>query len=428
MRKLWLIVPVAVLGILYYTSAQTVPVGPPPTPPTPALGDIGKTDRAKTPGMPKLSEDSEPIRFSAQLGSNWLKRAVTAEGRFVYGFQPALRVELDGDNFVSQAGAAFALARSARVFRDQEGTARARQVLLTLLNLETIIDPDDATKSARFCAAPPQAVNRLSSNGLLISAVHELDGHDKSPKDLLRMADELCNHVRQLQRPDGSLAITANGAVLKSGSDEFDAYHAGLGLQGIIRSQRLGPAEWKLEMLRKARTHYLAQWSARKNVGAACSHAPAYAEAFIRTNDPAFKEAVFAMTDWLIGLQYREDLDAVRGQWAGGFPRYRDGRVEAVAPDIQSALPTEALAEACRVAKHAGDLAKLRDYERAMVLNARFLMKLQYTAEKTNHFIDRFRPYVLGGFYVSPQDGNLRIDATQYALAGMAIYLDAVAE
>src|SRR5262249_45474352 len=112
----------------------------------------------------------------------------------------------------------------------------------------------------------------------------------------------------------------------------------------------------------------------------------------------------------------------------GGFKRLRDGRVEATPPDISSAAAAESLAEACRVAKCAGDLIKLRDYERALLLNVRFLMSLQYTMNNTKHFVDPFVPSILGAFHASHQDGNLRIDYTRPALCAMVQYLEKVVE
>ena len=420
MRKTWLLfvllVPLAVLGILVYSEAQSPPTSLRPAADAPVKPREGS----------KMAEVAQPIFHSAQRAMEWLKRTNKADGRFVYGFQPALCVMLDGDNFVSQAGAAFALARSARYFRDEAGTVKARQAILTLL-LETMLDPDDAAKSIRHSAAPPFAVDRLASHGLLISAIHELDHADKCP-DLLKQADELGNYLRRQQRPDGALFVSVGADAVKSGSDEVDAERAGWALQGIVRSHKHRPAEWKLDMVRKARSHYQTSWQANKNVATVCSHTPAYAEAYLLTKDTAFKDAVYAMNDWLIGLQYPEDADAARKQWVGGFKHFRGGKLEQATPDISSALPAESLAEACRVAKHAGDLFKLRDYERALISNLHFLMSMQYTMNNTKHFVDPFRPSILGAFYASHQDGNLRIDYTRPALCAMVQYLEKVVE
>ena len=57
----------------------------------------------------KLPELAQPIFYSAASAAEWLKRTNKPDGRFVYGFQPSLRVQIEGDNFLSQAGATFAL-------------------------------------------------------------------------------------------------------------------------------------------------------------------------------------------------------------------------------------------------------------------------------------------------------------------------------
>ena len=246
--------------------------------------------------------------------------------------------------------------------------------------------------------------------------------------DLLEQADQLANYLRQQARPDGSLFVSVGAEVLKSGSAEFDAECAGLALQGIIRSHKHRPAAWKLEMVGKAAGLYPAQWQASKNLAVVVSHTPAYAEAYLLTKDAAYRDAVFAMNDWLLGLQYREEYDSARKPWAGGFPRFQNGKQEPGAPDIGSALPAESLAEACRVARAVGDLPRLQRYERALIQNLHFLMSLQYTGAKTQHFVETYRPLILGAFHGSHQDGNLKLDYTQHALSAMVQFLDTAAD
>ena len=408
-----LLVPVAILGALWHGQAQTPPPIMPTTPIAPA--------EPKPREAGKLPDDAQPIYYSALRATEWLKLANKPDGRFVYGFQPSLRVQLDGDNFQSQAGATFALARASRYFRNGAGSAKARQAALSLL-LETMVDPGDA--AIRHTAAAPNVVNRLSSHGLLISAIYEL----QSPgQDLLDAADQMANYLQRQQKPDGALFVTVGAETFKSGA-EIDAEHAGWALQGIIRSQKHRPAAWKLDVVRKARTHYFAQWQANKSTYLACSHTPAYAEAYVQTKDPAFAEAVFAMNDWLLGLQFRDEVELPRKQWNGAVLRFKDCRTEAAIPDIQSALASESLADACRVAKQAGDLGRLKNYERALIASLHFTMSLQYTPTNTDHFVEKFRPWIQGAFHASHQDGNLRLDYTQHPLCAMVQYLDAVVE
>ena len=67
-------------------------------------------------------------------------------------------------------------------------------------------------------------------------------------------------------------------------------------------------------------------------------------------------------------------------------------------------------------------------YERALLHNLHFLMSLQYTGARTQHFVESFRPSINGAFHASHQDGNIRIDYTQHSLCAMVQYLDAVVD
>jgi len=370
----------------------------------------------------KLPEVVQPIFYSAHRGMDWLKLANKPDGRFVYGFIPALRMPLEGDNFLSQAGATYALARATRYFRDERGGAVARQAALTLF-METDVDPKDAT--IRFTLAPPQVLNRLASHGLLVLAVHEL----ASPgKDLLEQADQLCNYLRKQQQSDGTLLTREGLDGPKRLLSEAEVQYAGIALYAVARSHKKSPAPWKIDMLKKALAGYQGHWQSNKDLATAVSLTPAFAEAYLLTKEPAFAEMVFTMNDWLVGMQYGEDQNSSRKHWYGGFHRSPDGKVETTAPDVWSALPAESLAEACRAAKQAGDLPRLRRYERALVLALHFVMSLQYSGAKVQHFVDGYRPLILGAFHASFQDGNLRLDYTQHPLCAMVQYLDAVIE
>ena len=69
----------------------------------------------------------------------WLQRANKPDGHFIAGFLPDLRVPMEGDSYVRQAGAALALAQAARFYGDDRSAVIAKQALLTLL-LETSVD------------------------------------------------------------------------------------------------------------------------------------------------------------------------------------------------------------------------------------------------------------------------------------------------
>lgn len=342
---------------------------------------------------------------SARRGADWLLRAQRPDGHFRYGYVPALNQPLEGDHLLRQVGAAFALARAARLTGDEAQAAAARHAVKTLLR-ETA--PDAASLS------PSSALpNRLGAAGMLVMAVNELP----SPgEEMLGRSERLCAYVRGQQRPDGSLNY--------AGAEEPEGlnYYPGEALYGLLRSQEHRPAAWKAAVARKALAHYRAWWRAHKNMAFVPWQAAANAEAYLRTGERPFADFVCEMADWLCELQYTTP-DPRHPLWLGGFPSWGDGKPAAVAPHVASASYAEALAEAARVARTAGDLPRHRRYVEALERCLHFLTTLQYDEDNTTHFADWYRPALLGGFHASHDDGNLRIDYTQHAVCALVQYL-----
>jgi hypothetical protein len=341
------------------------------------------------------------------------------KGRFVYGYLPALATELEGDHYLRQAGAAFALARAARFTGEERYAARAAQALLALLD-DTAPDANDA--QVRYTALPPGLVNRLGAAGLLIAAINELPAPER---DLLDKSEQLCNYLRRQARPDGSLRLNETDT-----ADDLEGarLYPGAALYGLARSHKHRPAAWKLDLLRKAVAYYRPWWQAHKGPAFVPWQSAAYAEAYALTGEKAFADCVLEMNDWLLTLQYAQldGVDQRRVLWYGGFRGHADGRPVESAPDVGSAAYAEALAEACRVAGLLGDAERHRRYAEGLVRALQFLTTLQYTEPNTQYFADWYRPRLAGAFHASHQDGNLRIDYTQHAVSALVLYLEYV--
>jgi hypothetical protein len=347
------------------------------------------------------------------------------KGRFLPGWRPDLAVEAEGDNFLRQAGAAYALARAARLGGQEAYAARATQALLLLFEQTEL----DAAGQARCPILPSVVVSRLGGAGLLLAAVHELPD---PPKDLLDKAEQLAVFIRGRARPDGSLRC---GDAPDGDSPEQRAAEAraalgempALALYGLLRSQGRRPAAWKLDLARSGLAYYLPLWRRDQNRPVAFSawHVAAWVEAHAQTREQPFADAVCEAADWLCGLQY--DMVPQRATWRGGFASFEGGKKVETAPDAGSAVCAEALARACRVTRQRGDLERHRRYTAAVEGGLQFLTTLQYTEGTTQHFADWYRPRLVGGFFASPQDGSLRLDHTQHALCALLLYLEYVA-
>ena len=107
----------------------------------------------------------------------------------------------------------------------------------------------------------------------------------------------------------------------------------------------------------------------------------------------------------------------------GGFSGWADGKAQDTPPTAASAAFAESLANACRVARQKVDLSRYRRYSEATERCLQFLTTLQYNEANTQHFAGWYRAKLVGGFHASDQDGDLRIDYTQHAVAAMVQYL-----
>jgi hypothetical protein len=404
--------------------------GPPSDPPRAKGRPAGpetlvpaSTSLARDPS--KLTPLQQQLQHSARRGADWLYRMNGPDGRFVHGYLPALKTPMEGDHYLHQVGAAFALARAARFTGEERYAARATQAVLLLLG-DTTVEGKDA-QAVRFTRFSPAAINRLASAGLLVAAINELPAPEK---DLLEQSEQLCNYIRRQQRADGSLHFTEEpSAGEKKAAEDSDgvSLHPGPALYGLMLSQRHRPAAWKTEAVRKALAYYRAWWKANKNPAFVPWQTAAYTEAFLQTKEAAFAEFVFEMNDWLCGLQY-DRIDPRRPLWYGGFPEWADGRPAETAPGVASAACAEALAEACRAARQQQDGGvRFRRYGEALERCLQFVSTLQYTDANTQHFADWYRPALLGAFHASHQDGNLRIDYNQHAVCALVQYLTHVA-
>jgi hypothetical protein len=393
------------------------PQRPEHMPPQGSANAAGLNDHAVTPLQKQMF-------LSLQGGASWLSRAHQVDGHFLFGtsFVPALNTSLEGDDYLQQIAAAFALARAARATGSQEYLAKARQAVTALL-LDTVVDPKDP--AARYTRLPSAVVNRLAATGLLVMAINELTA---PADDLLVQSEQLCAYLRKQQQADGSLCFCDDPAQLRANADpDGIAYYPGVALYGLMLSQRHKPAAWKTDLVRSALRFYQPWWRSHKTMVLVPWHAAAYTEAFLLTREACFASCVNEMNDWLCGLQH-VDLDRNHPFWIGGFMRWIDGKAVPLEPDVGSAACAESLAEGCRVAAKAGDLPRYQRYQRCLEACLQFLTTLQYSQANTQHFASWYRSRLLGGFHATPHDGSLRLDFTQHAVCALAQYLQWVAK
>src|SRR5262249_39920516 len=83
----------------------------PPSPPAPAAAPAPASPRPLAPvrDFSTLGKLQEPMLYACRRGAQWLYHMNGVKGRFLAGYVPPLQREMEGDHFLRQAGAAFAL-------------------------------------------------------------------------------------------------------------------------------------------------------------------------------------------------------------------------------------------------------------------------------------------------------------------------------
>lgn len=395
----------AVLALGHCPSAGQDPV--PPLPPGTARDDGDFPDLAKFPPFQRT------VYLSARRGAEWLWQANRADGLFVPGQLPALNRIIDDDLFSRQAGAGCALAAAARFTGASRYEMRAKQAALALL-AGTKADPADP--GSRFPVPPATAAQRLAAAGLLVWMLQELP---QPGDDLVKPGAELCQFLQKQQQADGSFAVQGE-------PDEEQLAAAGQALMGLLQSDIVRPAPWKLDAARKALPYYRALWQKSRGLRGTAWLTTAFATAYFRTKEKPFADAAIEAADWLCSLQLGPDPKNQSGQ--GGFAGPVGGGGLRQTPGIESALAAHALADACLAARQAGNAERYGRFREAAERGLQFVTTVQYTPANTRHFAEWFRPQLYGAFFASPVDGNTRLDYAQYAVCAMFRYLDQVAE
>lgn len=428
-----------VVAILLAVSLTVVVAQPPTQPMPPTVPRPLPNDMSSSPVSPPTAVSDTPLaRFepltafpvptqnavrAVLLGGQWMVRMNQSQGRFLFGYNPALRQPLLGDHDLKQARGALALAQVAKFSGDDKQVTLAAQAILTLL-ASTKIDPGDP--NARVPIHSSLTCNRIGFAAVLALAIYELPTADAK---LVAEAERLCEFLRKQCRADGSIHYADSPSDVPTQIDPAGVNeYPGTALHAIIVSNRHKPATWKTEVVKKGIEFYRAYFKSHPHPLLAATLTPACAELYLQTKQGEGATVVFELNDWLCGLQIPA-TDPRRPQWAGGFRAVVNGHQADLPPGPETGLYIQSLGYACQLARTVPDLERFNRYQSAVVNATHFLCGLQYLEANTRHFENSFRANMLiGGFYLSPTDGNLRIDSTGTAITGLIRFLGSGAE
>lgn len=347
----------------------------------------------------------------AGLQAGWLLANLGPEGRLPYLYWPSRGEESPENNQLRQWMATRALGRLARARGGTEVEALAdRNVRFNLARTyrETadghglILDRGDAVK--------------LGAVALAWLALVE---HPR-PGPYAEQAAALLRTMDALWQPQGEFH-TFWQPVERRG-DHVNFYPGEALLAWAVLYQQHRDPE-RLARIERSLRFYRTWHRAQRNPAFVPWHTLACARLWAVTHAAEWRDWIFEMNDWLLGLQ----------QWESQreFP---DTMGRFYAPDRPFGPPhasstgvyLEGLAAAWRVAREAGDSVRQETYRRAIMRGLRSLAQLTFKDE-IDLFYVVYRERVRGGVRTTVYDNAIRVDNVQHSLLALLDILEAFA-
>ena len=357
--------------------------------------------------IPINAINEDMVRETVRLGIDWLANNIGLDGEMLYGYRPSTLEPMPGNNMIRQWMATVALGRAARIQHDRhfwELTERNLQY-----NLDSYFHDEDGLGTI-YSAGNEDEV-KLGAVALAAQAIIE---HHNRPR---HQAEEeaLLATINRLWQPDGSFRTFLRPAE-RNDNQNFYPGEALLVL-ATLYARKEDPA--LLDQIMTSFRYYR-DWHLNpenRNPAFIGWHTQAYFAVWQKTRDPALRDFIFGMNDWLLDVQ----------QW--GIPyEYRDtmgrfydpGRPFGPPHASSTGVYLEGLVDAFELARDVGDEARAERYRLAILRGLRSLMQLQFRDELDMFYVpEGFRPYVRGGLRTTVYNNAIRVDNVQHGLMAM---------
>jgi hypothetical protein len=352
----------------------------------------------------EVSESS--TRELARGMTDWLAKQLAENGRMVYEYFPSRGEESQSNNMIRQWMATLALVRVADERQDDALDRRIQDNFAYNLDLSyreedglgLIADPDGDVKLGAVALA-----------ALALSQNPDPDGFAEQELALRRMVDHLW-------QPDGSFETFYLPAG-RTGNQNFYPGEALL-LWATTLEEQLDPD--LLDRFMLSFEFYRTWHREQPNPAFVPWHTMAYTKVWGITHDPALRDFVFEMNDWLLDMQQWDDAPAA--DVAGRF--YDPDRPDYGPPHASSdGVYLEGLIAAYRLAVEVGDDARVDAYRTAIARGIRNLMQLQFADAVDMYYVSQL-DRVEGGLRTTVYDNTIRVDNVQHGLLAVMDVLE----
>jgi hypothetical protein len=344
-----------------------------------------------------------------RLLGEYLVRSVQPDGRMAYLYHPSRGAEGQGrNNAIRQWMATRSLIRVWRRDGSDERLGTVRR------NLEYNLGTMYAEEGEAGLILDNGKV-KLGAVALAALALSE------SPfaAEHASVRDRLATTVDRLWNPDGSFRTFYR----PEGRNDCQNFYPGEAL--LFWASRLAesPDLALLQRFRRSFEYYRAWHLQDPNPAFIPWHTQAYGIVWRLTRRVELVEAVFAMNDWLLGVQQWES--APHPDCRGRF--YDPKRPFGPPHASSTAVYLEGLADAFAIARAVGDHDRVRNYRTVLLRGLRSLAQLTFQEDGDLFYVSR-RDALRGGVRTSESDNTVRVDNVQHALTAIDKVLDVFTE
>ncbi|MEK8023496.1 MAG: D-glucuronyl C5-epimerase family protein [Candidatus Hydrogenedentota bacterium] len=350
----------------------------------------------------------ERLLAMAEAGGRWILRMQVREGentgRFVYRVDAedtVISAVFDEDNFLRQAGTAYALLVLHEATGDatfQEGARRAMQYLLSRYRV------DDRARDRGYFEFEGEV--KLGGSALpMLSCVHLVArGADSSLPQYIGPVGRFLFFMQKENGQFRSVDMYKNSREHKR-TKWNSAIYPGEAMLALIRMYAVTRDTAYLRSFDRAYRYYSAKPDRHGSAKFMPWTTTAMAEAFVLTRDERYRDFAYRLSDDLIAKEQHLEID---DPVFGAFHE---------SPSINTATYLEGLVDACRIAKAEDDHVRHQRYRYSIFAGFRFLSTLQLKSGDSSGQDDDLRA---GGFMSSPKNADIRIDNTQHASSALA--------
>lgn len=338
--------------------------------------------------------------------ARWMARGVGRDGRMTYKYWPSRGRESSANNMIRQWMATLSLVRVAALHDDPAiAELAARNIRYNLRRFYR------ETDGLGYIAYQDKA--KLGAMALAALALSE-------HPDRAVFADHeaaLRRTIMTLWAADGAFRTFLRPAE-RNDNQNFYPGEALLYLAGVYRET--GDRQLRDRLMRSFR-FYRSWHLAHRNPAFVPWHTMAYAVLWRETPDPALRDWIFEMNDWLLAMQQRApaafpDIDG----------RFYDPKRRHLGPPHASSTGVylEGLIQAFRIARETGDTARADAYRSAILRGLRSLMQLEFRDDVDMFYVAQ-RDRVRGALRTTVYNNEIRVDNVQHGLMAVLEILNA---